>query len=95
MSTTTPVPPAIPAARRRRARFLAVIGAATAALAVWAAAQSAASLTVHPGTGQAVVHARPVSVAVATVLAGLAGWGLLAGLERLRRTHVPPGPRSP
>lgn len=83
MSTTTaPVPPAIPAARRRRARFLAVIGAAAAALAVWAAAQSAATLTVRLGTGQRLVHVGPISIAVVTVLAGLTGWGLLAALER-------------
>jgi hypothetical protein len=84
MSTTmTPVPPAIPVARRRRARFLAVIGAAAAALAVWAAARPEAALTIHLGTGPKIVHVGLVSVAAAAVLAGLAGWGLLAALERL------------
>jgi hypothetical protein len=82
VSTTTPAATAIPAARRRRARFLAVIGAAAAALAVWAVARPAAGLAVRLGTGPRTVHVGPASVAVASVLAGLAGWGLLALMER-------------
>lgn len=54
-----------------------------AALAVWALAVplAGATLTVRMGGGTQTVG--PVSVAVSSLLAGLAGWALLAVLERL------------
>ncbi|MGV9384094.1 DUF6069 family protein [Nonomuraea sp. NPDC003707] len=65
-----------------RRLLLTVIGAPAAALAVWALAVplSGAALTVRAGGGTQTVG--PVSVIVASLVAGLAGWALLAVLER-------------
>jgi hypothetical protein len=65
-----------------RRLFLTVIGAPAAALAVWALAVPLAgtTLTVRTGGGERTVG--PVSVVVASLLAGLAAWALLAVLER-------------
>ncbi|MEW2332639.1 DUF6069 family protein [Micromonospora chersina] len=84
-TTTTPTVPARTTARptRRRDRALAVLAATAATLAVWAAAVPVAGvdLAVRGGAGteQSVT---PAAVAVSTLLAGLAGWALLALLER-------------
>jgi Family of unknown function (DUF6069) len=69
----------------RRTRALAVLGAATAALAVGVVAESLAGidLTVRMGAGASVHRIGPIAVVLATVLAGLAGWALLAAQERL------------
>ncbi|MFG1656486.1 DUF6069 family protein [Micromonospora chersina] len=82
MDTTTA--PAVTAARpaRRRDRALAVLAATAATLAVWAAAVPAAGVDLavrNGGTEQSVTAA---AVGVSTLLAGLAGWALLALLER-------------
>ncbi|MDL4776673.1 DUF6069 family protein [Actinomadura xylanilytica] len=83
-SRTTPVP-AAPGRVRRTAgrRALAVAGAAAASLALWALAGPVAGvdLTVRSGGADQAVGAG--TVAVAGLLAGLAGWALLAALERL------------
>jgi len=63
-----------------------VVGATAVTLVVWAIASSLTALTVHSGSGPGVSHVGPGSVALATVLAGLAGWGLLAALERSTAT---------
>lgn len=65
-----------------RRLLLTVIGAPAAALAVWALAVPVAgtALTVRMGDGTQSVG--PVPVVVASLLAGLAGWALLAVLER-------------
>ncbi|MFF4621710.1 DUF6069 family protein [Nonomuraea jabiensis] len=65
-----------------RRLLLTVIGAPAAALAVWALAVplAGAVLTVRTGGGTQTVG--PVSVIVASLVAGLAGWALLAVLER-------------
>ncbi|MGI5493677.1 DUF6069 family protein [Microtetraspora malaysiensis] len=62
--------------------LLTAIGAPSAALAVWALAVPVAgtALTVRMGDGTQLVG--PVLVAVTSLLVGLAGWGLLAVLER-------------
>ncbi|GAA3135698.1 DUF6069 family protein [Nonomuraea salmonea] len=64
-------------------RPLIVGGAAVAALVVWAVAVPVAgvALTVHMGGGPQEVG--PVSVVVASLVIGLAGWALLAVLERV------------
>lgn len=74
-----------PVARTRGLRALAVLGAAAAALAVWAVAVPLAGtqLTVHMnGTTQPV---GPGTVVTTALLAGLGGWALLAALERIGR----------
>jgi hypothetical protein len=87
--TTTPTPArtagSTPTARRRRTRVLAVVGAAAATLAVWVVADPLAGvdLTVRAGVPATVQRVGPVAVAIVTVLAGLAGWALLAVLERI------------
>ncbi|MFI6743052.1 DUF6069 family protein [Nonomuraea sp. NPDC050451] len=65
-----------------RRLLLTAIGAPAAALAVWALAVPLAgtALTVRTGGGTQTVG--PVSVVVASLVAGLAGWALLAVLER-------------
>ena len=69
----------------RRTRTLAVPGAAAAALAVWVVAESLTGidLTVRMGASASVRPIGPIAVVLATVLASLAGWALLAALERL------------
>lgn len=64
-------------------RPLTVGGAAVAALVVWAVAVPLAgvALTVRMGGGPQEVG--PVSVVVASLVIGLAGWALLAVLERV------------
>ncbi|MEO3872191.1 DUF6069 family protein [Nonomuraea sp. B12E4] len=66
-----------------RRLLLTVIGSPAAALAVWALAvpMAGTTLTVRMGGGTQAVG--PVLVVVTSLLAGLAGWGLLAVLERL------------
>jgi hypothetical protein len=72
-----------PARPSRRTRALAVLGAATATAAVWAVAVPLAGidLRVHLGSGRA-LHVGPATVAIVSILAGLAAWGLLAALEQ-------------
>ncbi|MFI7428032.1 DUF6069 family protein [Micromonospora sp. NPDC049836] len=81
---TTPAGPPVAAAPagRRRARLLAVLAATVATLVVWVIAEPIAGveLAVQGGGGEQSVT--PVAVALSTVVAGLAGWALLALLER-------------
>jgi hypothetical protein len=65
-----------------RRLLLAIAGAPAAALTVWAVAVplAGATLTVRTGGGTRTVG--PAAVVVASLLAGLAGWALLAVLER-------------
>ena len=67
-----------------RTSALAVVAATVATLVVWAIARplAGADLTVRTGAGSAAQHVGPTAVVVATVLAGLAGWALLALLQR-------------
>jgi hypothetical protein len=58
------------------------MAATVVALAVWALTRSVSDLTVHVGSGPHIGHVGAASVAAVTVLVGLAGWGLLALLER-------------
>jgi hypothetical protein len=72
-------------ARIRGRRALAVLGAAAAALAIWAIAVplAGADLTVRMnGTTQPI---GPGSVVGSTLIAALVGWALLAVLERVVR----------
>jgi len=68
---------------RRQVRALVVVAAVAAAVAVWLVARLAgAALTVEQGSGGDAAHVGLVMVAAMSALAGLAGWGLLAVLER-------------
>ena len=67
----------------RRTRPLAVLGAAAAALTVWAVAGPLAGVDLRVRFGSATVqHVGPATVAIVSILAGLAAWALLAALER-------------
>jgi hypothetical protein len=78
MSVTTPQTIRLPA----RSAAVGVLAAVAAATAIWAiAAAAGVDLTVRFGTGQP-IEVTAVSVVVAALLAGLAGWGLLAVLRR-------------
>lgn len=68
---------------RRRSRLWAVLAATTATLAGWVIAVPLAGVDLVADSGGTVQRVTPVAVAVATLLAGLAAWGLLALLERL------------
>jgi hypothetical protein len=75
-----------PAHPRRLTRPLAVVGVVAATLAVWLfASLTGVDITVRSGTGDAIKDVGPASVGVASLLAGLAAWGLLATLERVAR----------
>ncbi|MET8908682.1 DUF6069 family protein [Micromonospora sp. NPDC004551] len=82
MDTTTA--PAVTAGRpgRRRERALAVLAAAAATLTVWVAAVPVAGVDLVARNGGTEQSVTAVAVGVSTVLAGLAGWALLALLER-------------
>lgn len=66
----------------RTRRFLIVIGAAAAALALWTVAVPIAGVDLEARQGGGVQQIRPVMVAIAPLLAGFAGWALVAVLER-------------
>ncbi|WP_141575503.1 DUF6069 family protein [Actinomadura sp. WMMA1423] len=63
-------------------RALTVAGAAAAALALWVAAGPVAGLDLSAETGGEVRRIGAGTVVAATLIAGLAAWGLLAALER-------------
>ena len=63
--------------------LMAVVGATLAAVAIWVAATTAgAELTVSFGPGQPVQRITVINVVVAALVGSLAGWGLLALLQR-------------
>ncbi|SNT60549.1 hypothetical protein SAMN05421812_112123 [Asanoa hainanensis] len=70
------------ARKRRRARGLAVVAAAAATFTVWTIADPIAGVDLIVDQGSGATTVTPVAVVLVTVLAGLAGWGLLAVLER-------------
>ncbi|WP_232383540.1 DUF6069 family protein [Actinomadura violacea] len=59
-------------------RSLTVVAAAAAALAVWVVADPVLGAGMHAGDQ----HVGPAMVVVSSLVAGLAGWGLLAVMER-------------
>ncbi|WP_433235660.1 DUF6069 family protein [Streptosporangium sp. CA-135522] len=63
-------------------RALVVAGAMAAALALWALAGPLAELNLAVRIGGELQLVGLVSVAAASLIAGLAGWALLAALER-------------
>jgi Family of unknown function (DUF6069) len=71
--------------KRRRARSLAVVAGAVAALLAWllAAKLAGTQLDVRTGSADAVRSVGFAAVVVAAVAAGLGGWASLAVLERL------------
>ena len=81
-SPTAQHPPASAAGSRRRARALGVLGAAGAALGVWALAELAGvDLRVQRRPGQ-LEAVGPAAVLLSSLIASLAGWAALAVLER-------------
>lgn len=72
---------------RDTTRPLAVVSALAVTLAIWLIAHPLAGvdLTVSTRAGTHVEQIGPASVAFATLLAGLAAWGMLAVLERVAR----------
>ncbi|MBU8861044.1 MULTISPECIES: DUF6069 family protein [unclassified Micromonospora] len=81
MEHTIPAVAARP--NRRRDRLLTVVAAAAVTLLGWVVAVPVAGVELAARTGSAEQRVTPVAVAVSTLLAGLAGWALLALLERL------------
>ncbi|MFE2615152.1 DUF6069 family protein [Micromonospora chalcea] len=81
----TTIPTAATRPTRRRVRLLTVLAATVATLLGWVIAVPLAGVELTARTGSDVQRVTPVAVAVAvsTLLAGLAGWALLALLERL------------
>lgn len=63
-------------------RLITVIGAPAAALAVWALAVPLAGVTLKVREGGGTGAVGLASIVLASLLAGLVGWGLLAVLER-------------
>ncbi|WP_431935262.1 DUF6069 family protein [Micromonospora sp. RP3T] len=80
METTTPSATVRPA--RRRDRLLTVLAATVATLLGWVVAVPLAGVELVARSGDGEQHVTPFAVAVSTLLAGLAGWALLALLER-------------
>ncbi|MGI8329863.1 DUF6069 family protein [Actinomadura scrupuli] len=72
-----------PARHIRGLRALAVTGAVAAALTVWAVAVPLAGIEPAVRTGGGTQPVGPGAIATSALLAGLAGWALLAALERL------------
>lgn len=72
---------------RDSTRSLAVLSALAATLAIWLIAHPlvGVDLTVRPGAGNDVQQIGPASIALTSLLAGLAACGLLAVLERVAR----------
>jgi hypothetical protein len=64
------------------ARGLTVAAAAAAALVVWALVGPLAGIDLTVQSGGSAQQVGPVAVLAASLLAGLAGWALLAVLER-------------
>ena len=78
------VHPRAAAARVRRARAVAVLVATGATLAVWAVARLLGiGLTVRLVADGPALVVDPSVVVIVSVLAGVAGWVVLAGLEQL------------
>lgn len=65
-----------------RRLLITVIGAPAAALATWALAVPLAGITLTARTGGSTQPVGPEAIAVTSLLAGLAGWLLVAVLER-------------
>lgn len=83
VSTASASTTSAPARPSRRTRSLAVLGAAAATLTVWAVAGPLAGVDLSVRLGSATAqHIGPATVAIMTILAGLAAWGLLTVLER-------------
>jgi len=85
MSSTIPVTSSTVAGRgNRRQRALAVLFAVLAPVVIWVIAVPLAGvkLSVSQGTGKPSLEVGLVSVVVVALVAALAGWGLLALLEK-------------
>jgi hypothetical protein len=77
-----------PVRHARGLRALAVLGAVAAALAVWAVAVPLAGIELTVVMNGVTQPVGPGTVMTTSLLAGLAGWALLAALERFgRRPH--------
>jgi lysylphosphatidylglycerol synthetase-like protein (DUF2156 family) len=74
-----------PVRRTYGPRALAVLGATAAALAVWSVAVPLAGTELTVRMNGMTQSVEPGAVMTASLLAGLAGWALLAALERFGR----------
>jgi len=71
--------------QRRAWRATTVAGAAGTGLLVWTLLTKVAGMDLAARTGSTVRHIGPTNVVVTCVIAGLAAWAMLAGLERWTR----------
>ena len=84
ISGRTDLHPRAAAARVRRARAVALLAATGAALAVWVLTRLLGiGLTVRLAASGPALPVDPSVVVIVSVLAGVAGWVVLAGLEQL------------
>jgi hypothetical protein len=81
---TTTIPTAAHTRTRIR-RAAAVLGAAAATLMVWTVAGPLAGIDLTVRSGDELQHVGPAAVLATALLPGLAGWALLALLERITR----------
>jgi hypothetical protein len=84
-AATPAVTPAGCARIRRRTRALAIVAAAGATFTVWTIAHPVAGADLVVDTGAGPTTVTPTAVVLATVVAGLAAWALLALVERVTR----------
>lgn len=82
---TTSTRPSERTSTTRRPRALAVVGAALAALGVWVVAAPVAGARLAVESGSGVMEVGPVAVVLSALVAGGAGWAVLALLERTTR----------
>lgn len=66
-----------------RSRGLTVVTATVAALVLWVVLDPLFGLELAARSGESIRQVGPADITFATVVVGLAGWGLLAGLGRV------------
>lgn len=82
MPAPRPFPDAGPMTNTRIQRAAAVAGATVAALVAWTFMHIVSDIDLAVRSGGSVTHVGAVAVAATAILVGLAGWALLALLER-------------
>ncbi|MDG4829124.1 DUF6069 family protein [Solwaraspora sp. WMMD1047] len=88
-TTSQPASASNGATRRRVTRALTVAAATGAALALWIVTGPVAGIELTVDRAGATAEVGPAAVAFAAVVSGLAGWALLAVLERsVRRSKM-------
>jgi len=87
--TKTFDPPTLPVTRRRLLRAATVLAAILAAVLVWILIVPVFGVDLVASTGDGTVQVTSIAVAGTALLAGAAGWALLAVLEHLTRSALP------